>query len=98
MEFLEFSTEFNEDDDPVYIFKPIGPTATGEFKAHTTKITVNELGEDLEGYCPIVATECSCKSKEIYKKDCKHIIEAVKILNTRGVKVKYELPTETASE
>ena len=87
MEYLEFTTKYNGDDDLVYQFHPIGPTGTGPFKCHTTEITVNELGEDENGNYPIVNTECTCKAKEIYKKDCKHIIDVINILKVRGVKL-----------
>jgi hypothetical protein len=98
MEYLEFTCYNNDNYDTVYKFQPIGKTAKGQFKVHTTKIVVNELGEDLDGNYPIVETKCSCKAKEIYKKDCKHIIDAIAVLKSRGVNLKYELQTEKGSQ
>lgn len=89
MDFLEF-TEKEDEDSIFYEFKPIGTHSKGRFKEYTTKVYINELGEDLEGYIPIEKTFCSCNSFKYDKLECKHIKESIEILKRRGMKVKRQ--------
>jgi len=89
--YLEFRVSENLDCDTQYTFHPIGTHSLNKFSEYTTIITVNELGEDLEGCFPIARTECTCNAFKNFKKDCKHIKDAKRILKERGIKIK-EIP------
>ena len=89
--YLEFVVGENKDGDITYTFHPIGSHSINKFNEYTTVITLNELSEDLEGNLDIIRTECTCNAFKHFKKDCKHIKDAKKILKERGVKIK-EIP------
>lgn len=89
MDFLEFSDK--EDPEGIFFeFRPLGVNSKSIYGDYVTKIYVNELGEDLEGYIPIEKTYCSCNSFKYEKKECKHITECIEVLKRRGVKVKRQ--------
>ena len=88
MSYLEFTSRYNHNDDLEYVFHPFGDTATGKYGEHITIVTVNELGEELDGSIPIISESCSCKGFKNMRtnKSCQHLIQAKRILKHRGIK------------
>ena len=87
MEYLEFIEQADEEGDTEYVFHPIGSHSKSKYNSYNVFITVNELGEELDGTLPIVKIECNCNAFRIYKKECKHLIDAKNILLKRGIKL-----------
>jgi len=65
-----------------YIFHPIGE------KVYDTVITLDPLSLDEKDCILVCCTQCNCKSHDIQKKECKHIIDTKKVLTKRGIKIR----------
>jgi RecJ-like exonuclease len=87
IEYLQFTEEYDGDDNLVYTFHPLGKSSKNKYGQYTTKITVNELGEEIDGSIPIIKTECNCTGFMKVKKECKHITDAIKIIESYGRKL-----------
>jgi len=87
IKYLEFTEEYDKDDNLTFVFHPIGKNSENKYKQYTTKITLNELGEELDGTIPIVKTECNCMGFMKIKTDCKHIKDAIRILESYNIKL-----------
>lgn len=88
IKYLEFSEEYNDNADLIFMFHPIGVHSTNKYKTYNTKIVIDELMEDSNGFIPIIQTECNCGAFKNVKKNCKHIDHAIKVLESYGYKLK----------
>lgn len=88
MEYLEFSSCYDKDLNRQFIFHPLGGHSQNEFGCYDTVVTLNELGMELDGSIPVLSSTCNCNSFKITKNVCKHIVDAMNIIERRGIKLK----------
>lgn len=76
---IPFWKEFNEEDDTIYKFR-YKPDTISKEQPYETEIIIDELNDSL-----LVGKSCTCDGNKRYKKECKHIRNALSLLKQENI-------------